>query len=159
MVCSFESGARWKRTGGTDQESDVGQGLGIDQVGLVEDHQQASFGLAGLAEDLFEEAFLAATGKLSQLANQQFQQPCGGQMRQVQIDWLPAWSVQFVQEAFQEGRFSHAAGAGDQGHRGLLGQVTEAGQSLLHAIILPKGRRRDPLGKRLRGELEVVEEH
>ena len=70
-------------------------------------------------------------------------------MGQVQIDRLPPRPLQLVQEAFQQGRFSHAAGAGDQGHRGLLGQVTEPGQSLLHAIILPEGRRRNSFGKRL----------
>ena len=126
---------------------------------LVEDHQQPPFRLAGLAEDLLEEAFLAAAGNLPQLAHQQFQQPGRREMGQVQIDRLPARSVQFVQEPFQQGRFSHAAGADDQAHRGLLGQVAEPRQPLLHAIVLPEGRRRDPLGEGLRSELEVVEEH
>jgi len=145
--------------GGTDQQADVGQGVAVDQMGLVEDHQETAFCLPGLVEDLLEEAFLAAARKLSQLADQQFQQPGGRQVGQVQIDRLPVRPVQFVQEAFQQHRFSHAAGAGHQPDRGLLGQVAEPGQSLLHTIVLPQGRRRDTLGKRLRGELEVVEEH
>ena len=59
--------------GRTDQQADVGQRLGSDQVSLIEDHQQAAFGLSGLAQDLLEESFLAATRELSQLAHQQFE--------------------------------------------------------------------------------------
>ena len=102
-----------------------------------------------LAEDLLEEAFLAAAGRFAQLAHQQFQQSGGRQVGQVQIDRLPPRPVQLVQEPFQQGRFSHTAGAGDQGDRGLLGQVAKPGESLLHAIVLPEGRRRDTLGERL----------
>ena len=80
-------------------------------------------------------------------------------MGQVQIDRLPVRPVQFVQEPFQQGRLPHAAGAGDQRYRGLFGKVAEPSQPLLHAIVLPEGRRRDPLGEGLRSELELIEEH
>ena len=113
----------------------------------------------GPCRDLLEEAFLAAAGRFAQLAHQQFQEPGRRQVGQVEIDGLPPRPVQFMQEPLQEGGFAHPAASRDQAHGALFGQVAEAGQPLLHALVLPEGRSRDPLGEGLRAELEVREEH
>ena len=128
-------------------------------MGFVEDQQQRAFGLPGLVQDLLEEAILAASRDFSQLGHQQFQQACRGQVSQVQVDRFMLRPRQVVHESFDQGRLAHAAGAGDQPHGGLVGQIMEASQSLPHAIVLPEGLGGDALGEWLRRELEVGEEH
>jgi hypothetical protein len=51
-------------------------------VGLVEDQQQATFGLPGLTQDLLKQAILTAAWNFSQLGHQQFQQSRGRQVGQ-----------------------------------------------------------------------------
>jgi hypothetical protein len=64
-----------------------------------------------------------------------------------------------MDEPFQERRFADSAGPGNQAQGGLIRQVPQARQSLLHAVILPQGFRRDPLGEGLAAEFEMREKH
>lgn len=122
---------------------------------LVQDQQQRAFCLARLVQDLLEQSIFAHPRALAELADQQFQQPGAGQMRQVQIHRLPLRTFQLVQEPLQQRRLAHAAGTGHQTHRAMLGEVAQPRHALLHAVIRPERFGRCAFGEGLPSELEV----
>ena len=98
--------------GRTNQQAEIGEGLGLEQVGLIQQDQQRPLGLAGMVADLAQELVFAPEGRLPQVPDQQPQQVVAGELGQVHVAGLDTGPAEFVPEAFQEGRFAHAAGAG-----------------------------------------------
>ena len=126
----------------TDQQANVGQRVDVQQVSLVENDQQRSFRLTGLRQNLFEQAILAATGNLVQLADQQLQHSRGRQVGQVKVHRLPSGTGQLVHEPLQQGALADAAGSGDQPHGTVFGHIAKASETLLHPLVWPQGVRR-----------------
>ena len=56
---------------GTDQQPQVGQGVAVQEVGFVEDQQQGTLGPRGPFQDLFVNAFFAASRRFPQLGDDQ----------------------------------------------------------------------------------------
>ena len=145
--------------GGTDQQPQVGQGVAVQQMGFVEDQQQGALGPRGPFQDLFVNAFFAAAWRLAQLRDDQLQQARRGQVGEVAVEGLAVLRQQAVEEAFQEGGFADAAGAGDQPQLAALDQVFQPRQTFVHALVLPQGGDRSVFGKGLALQLEVFQIH
>lgn len=47
--------------GGADQQANVGEGIGMEEMSLVDDQYQGAFGLTRFFQDLFEQPFFAAS--------------------------------------------------------------------------------------------------
>ena len=122
---------------GTDQQAQVREGFAVQQMGLVEDQQQGSFGACGPFQDLFVEAFFAAAWRLAQLRDDQFQQAGRGQVTEMAVEGLAMLGLEAVEEAFEQRGLAHAALAGNQAQLAALDEVFQSGQGLLHALVLP----------------------
>ncbi len=142
--------------GRTNQQAEIGEGWGLEQVGLIQQDQQRPLGLAGMVADLAQELVLAPEGRLPQVPDQQPQQVVAGELGQVHVAGLDAGPAEFVPEAFQESRFAHAAGAGQQTQRAGGGEVPQPGQALGQAVVGPETFGRRVLGEGLNVEAESV---
>ena len=91
---------------GTDQQPQVGQGIAVQQVGLVEDQQQGALGPRGAFQDLFVKAFFAAPRRLAQLRDDQLQQAGRRQVGEVAVLGLTVLRQLAVEEAFQRRGFT-----------------------------------------------------
>jgi len=142
-----------------DQQPQVGQGVAVEEVGLVEDQQQRSFGACGPLQDLFVKAFLSPPGRFAELRDDQLEQSCTGQVGEVAVKGLALLWLQGVEEPLEQRRLAHAAGTGDQAELAALDQVVQACQPLVHPLVLPQGGDRGVFREGLALELEVFQIH
>ncbi len=144
---------------GTDQQTQIGQGIRSDQVRLVEDEQGDGFALLRLIEDLQEQAVLAVSRRLAEGRDDQLEQPVAADMGEVDVGGLEAVARERAEEQLDQRGLAHARGAGHQGQGAVAGQVLQSGQALGDPLVLEDVRGRRVLEERLRGHLEVRGEH
>ena len=99
---------------GTDQQPQVGERLGAEQMGFVEDQQQRAVGARGSFRGSVRRADPCRAGELAQLRHDQLQQAGGRQLGEMAVDGLALLRQQAMQEPFQERGLADAAGTGDQ---------------------------------------------
>ena len=87
--------------GRTDQQAKIGEGLGLEQVGLVQQDQQRPLGLAGMVADLAQELVFAPEGRLPQVTDQQPQQVVAGELGQVHVAGLDTGPRSSCQKRFR----------------------------------------------------------
>ena len=72
--------------GGTEQEAQVGQGVGVDEVGFVDDEYGGGIGLVYALDNLAEEAVFSESRFFAELGNDKTQEARGVEMGEMDID-------------------------------------------------------------------------
>ena len=144
---------------GADEEAQVGEGVGGEEVGFVEDEEGGLVGVAGCVEDLEEEAVSAEAGALAEGGDDEAQE-CGGlDLGEVEVEGLVAVGGEGFDEEAQERGLADAGRPGEQGDGALLGEVAEAGEALGHALVAQQLLAGRAFAEGVCGHFEVVEEH
>ena len=80
-------------------------------------------------------------------------------MREVTVDHVALLWGERVQEAFDQRRLAHPAGARDQAQFAHREQTFQAGEAFLHAPVLPQGGGRRMFRKGKRTQLKMFQIH
>jgi hypothetical protein len=145
---------------GGDEEPEIGEGVGSEELALVDDEQGDGIEAVSVIEDAKEEAILASAWRvLAQGGEQDLEQGEGSEVGEMDVDGMEASDVEGVDEELQEGTFADASGSGEESEETVVEEVVQTGEGLTEAVILEKVLDWDVLAERVVVHLEVLCEH
>jgi len=141
------------------EKPQIGQALGIDEMGLVDEQECELFILFEAGKDLKQHAVFAHFGFFTELGEDEPQEAVGPDGSEMKIQRLIAVLGKLVDKEPEQGRLAHAGCSEDQGDFALLFEELEPGQGLLHAGVALQPLDRGFFGEGMGGEGEVLKKH
>ena len=137
----------------------IGQGLRINQMGLVDDEKHALLVLLDAGEDLKEHPVLAHLGFFPEPRDDKPQEGVGADGGEMKIERLIPVLGKFMDKEPEERRLPHARLAEDEGDGALLLEELETGKGLFDAGIPQKPLNRRFFGEGMGGQGKMTKKH